>query len=319
MNYALERIVKLEKERKYSFRLDREVMQLISTMVSQIGAPIVHTSSKKELDQQPSTQWKIVRKPESKLVTKTPKSKIVPDELIRKDDKAILSENIDEIRILLNKLTTKTYLETVEAMTKRLQSFQRYHRNGYLDKSILTKISETIFTIATQNQFYSKLYADLFSELVSQFDFLQSMFDSYAENVMEKFLDVGENVSEENYELFCKMNQTNDQRKSLAEFFVNLIKNNIISDATHKQYCVTMLKTVMTYVTEPDKKYQVEVLVDVLGILYDKGKISTVLFIHNDEEMKFSKCIKKFSKSKSTDFPSLSKKTIFKFMDMQGV
>jgi hypothetical protein len=347
MLYSLEQVVKIEKSRKYSFRLDEETIERFKVLVNEIGNPIQkkpshmsHATSSINSSSESrkvggggggkDSQWETVRrskaqqssaKPSSNSVQmKTPKSKMVPDELVRKDDKAILTENIDEIRILLNKMTAKSYPETLDAMVRRLQAFQRYHRNGLLDETILAKISETIFTIATQNRFYSKLYADLFSELVSQFDFLSSMFNTYAANVIDKFLDVAEPVSEENYEMFCKLNESNDQRKSLAEFFVNLNKTSIISDETLQMYCVTVLKTVMTFVKQEDKKYQVDVLVDVLSILYDKVKMNQVKFLFlEEEELDVNKCIKRFSKAKTTEFLSLTKKSIFKFMDMQGL
>ena len=315
--YPIETILKIEKERKYPFRLSNETIQLFKSMVADIGAPPQQKAKKDD------EQWETVRKSKqqhsipTKIQTKTPKSKTVSDEIVRKDDKTILSDSVDEIRILLNKMTAKNYTEILASMVKILQAFQRYHKSGLLDETILAKVSEIIFTIATQNRFFSKLYADLFSDLIFQFDFLQSMFDTYATNVIDTFLHVGEYVSEEKYDLFCKLNEENDRRKSLAEFFVNLNKNEIISKHTMRMYCVSVLTRIMSLVKEEGNKYPVDVLVDVLSILYDAETMKEVKVL--EEELDFNKCIKKFSKSKATEFASLSRKSIFKFMDMVGV
>lgn len=229
MIYSIEKINKIEREKAYAFRLDERTIEYFHQMVQEIGAPIKQV----KVGGSTATEWETIRKPRlsqqqpqqssnkktptpaKTFKTSTASASVVPD-LARKDDKAILSENIDEMRILLNKMTPKTYKDSLEAMIKRLNAFQRYHSVGLLDDTMLMKMSETIFAIATQNRFYSKLYADLFSELVTTFEFLRVMFTNYAAKVIDEFLNVGEYVPEENYDLFCKMNEANDQRKSVA-------------------------------------------------------------------------------------------------------
>jgi len=326
MIYSVESILKIEKERSYTFRLDAESIAFFNTLVSQIGIPIQKSSIKK-VDN--GVNWETVRHTNKKSVssmTSNAKQKTT-HELVRKDNKTILSENIEEIRMILNKITNKNYTETLAAMVTRLTAFNRYYQNGLVDEPMLLTFCGTIFSIATQNQFYSQLYASLMSDLALQFEFLKTIINDYVTNLLDKLLDVGDYISEDHYDAFCKMNEENDRKKSLSEFFVNLNKRQIVSDEMHIMFCVSILKKIMEFVIQPNKTYQVDILAELLSILYDKDKLSKTSFTfvqsidedENGEEMKFNKCIKNFSKAKTADFKSLTKKTIFKFMDMQGV
>jgi hypothetical protein len=340
MIYSVDSILKTEKELAYTFRLDNESIQLFASLVHEIGVPVQKSTTKKH---EKGVDWETVRhtkqKPSQSLTTSKKKSSsssississtssTSSATVVRKDNTTILTENIDEIRMILNKITDKNYTDTLHAMVNKLTSFNRYYQNGLVDQTMLMTFGGTIFSIATQNQFYSKLYARLIADLVLQFEFLKTIITNYSSNLIETLLNVGDYISEDNYDLFCKMNHDNDHKKSLAEFCVNLNKHTIVSDEMYAMFCVAILKRIMEFVIQPDKSYQVDILAELLSILYDKGKLSHVTFpfvqgFEEDEEweqFKFNKCIKRFSKAKTTDFKSLTKKTIFKFMDMQGV
>ena len=310
--YSLESIQRIEKKRNYAFRYCETVLNHLKELSLEIGAPV-----QKVVKKTTTSSWDHARKPIPTVPTKKVfTTKKPPAELVRKDDKTILNETVVEVRNVLNKLTTKTYLDCVKELVKMLQTFERYQHSGLVDESIMTKLSDIIFHIATHNRFYSKLYADLFSELIFQFDFLKDILEVHGKTIISKFTSIGEYIDEENYEGFCKMNEENDNLKSLAEFFVNLNKNNIISDDMIQEISISILKEIMLFVNQEDKKYQVDIMADILAILYDKEKMKSSTFEFATEDMGFNKCIKKFSKAKSSDFKCLSKKTIFKFMDM---
>lgn len=317
--YSLESILRIEKKRNYTFRFCQSVLNHLKELSSEIGAPVQKVVKKSAT----SSSWENARKPlqqqqhqQHQQPIKQFAKKQAPTELKRKDDQTILNETLLEVRNVLNKLTAKTYLDCVGDLIKMLQTLERYRRSGLVDDVIMHKLSETIFHIATHNRFYSKLYADLFSELIFQFDFLKDILEAHGKGIINQFTTIGEYIDEENYEGFCKMNEANDNLKSLADFFVNLNKNNIISDAMIQEISISILKEIMLFVNEEDKRYQVDIMADILAILYEKEKMKSSNFLFADEEMCFNKCIKKFSKSKSSDFKCLSKKTIFKFMDM---
>jgi hypothetical protein len=310
--FSLESILRVEKKRNYPFRISEDIIANLNFFNDEIGNPLQKVQKKAAAAAAETTSWENVRN----KGTKKPITTTTTKEIVRKDDKQILAENINEIRILLNKLTNKTYLDCVKDMVKRLQAFERYHKNGLLDDTIMQKMSETIFHIATHNRFYSKLYADLFSELMFQFEFLKEMFERHAQTIINKFTAIGEYVDEENYDGFCKMNEENDNLKSLAEFFVNLNKNNILSDTVIQDIAVLIMKAIMLAITQDDKKYQADVMADLLAIFYDKTLLAKTTFTFQEESFEFVKSIKKFTKLKTEDFKSLSKKTVFKFMDM---
>jgi hypothetical protein len=297
--YALETILAREKRRQYSFRLEAEEIHALQLLLNDLGglkpqaAAVVNTIN-----------WETAR--QSKPLRKSAPAPA-----------PVVSSAEDEIRVLINKLTDKTYLECLDKMVAVLEK---------ADTLNSASLSETIFTIASQNRFYSKLYADLFSELITRFSFLKTSFDSYSKTAVAKFMVKADEFVEEetDYDLFCKMNENNDQRKSLAEFFVNLNINGIIKDDSIAYISSALLSQIMRLVKESDQKYSVDMMTELLAIFYSKERSNlmkgkTVELGEGEEAIDFNKCIKRFSKAKTADFKSLSKKTVFKFMDMIGV
>ena len=93
----------------------------------------------------------------------------------------------------------------------------------------LFKIGTTIFEIASNNKFYSKIYANLYSDLSSKFEFIK---DQYLQN-LKRFTELFNNIeyvdSNVNYDRFCEINKINEKRKSLAAFYINLMYCGVIS------------------------------------------------------------------------------------------
>ena len=89
--------------------------------------------------------------------------------------------------------------------------------------SDLGGIGENIFDIASSNRFYSKIYANLYSDLSSKFEFIK---DQYLQN-LKRFTELFNNIeyvdSNVNYDRFCEINKINEKRKSLAAFYINLM------------------------------------------------------------------------------------------------
>jgi hypothetical protein len=304
--YSLETILKFEKEFNYSYRLNETATQRLAALSKELGAPLqrkTNVSAASATSTTKTTGWENVR---SKS-TKQKRNTTIPSS----SSSAFSSTNVvDEIRIILNKLTDTNYLDSLEKLSTLLEQ---------INESSNDLVADTIFKIATQNIFFSKLYADLFSELISRFVFIKTMFKVYMQTNRHKFLVKRAAVTEENYDAFCKMNEENDNLKSLAQFFINLNINGIISDSTIVSISTDLLTSILDFVKEEDKKDQVDLMSELLQIFYDKKRMKGVMLQYNDETVDFNSCVKRFSKAKTTNFKSLSKKTIFKFMDMVGV
>jgi hypothetical protein len=106
-------------------------------------------------------------------------------EAIRKFQATVLAKkegidaSIESIRVHLNKITDKTY-ETlkvliVEEINKIISGAEEYTPELLLE---LKKIGDAIFNIASSNGFYSKVYATLYKDLMSQFKFMRGIFET---------------------------------------------------------------------------------------------------------------------------------------------
>ena len=51
-------------------------------------------------------------------------------------------------------------------------------------------VSAAIFEIASNNRFFSKIYADLYSDLFLKYDFMRSVFENSFNNFLELFITI---------------------------------------------------------------------------------------------------------------------------------
>jgi hypothetical protein len=228
------------------------------------------------------------------------------------EQKIGLDAQIDLLRSYLNKMTEKNYndiknriIETVENIVKEIT-----------DNDEMTKLGTIIFEIASTNRFYSKMYADLYSELIQNFQIMEEIFQQNFNNFMSLFDTIEYVEPNVDYNKFCKINKDNEKRRSLASFFVNLMNNNIITKNKIVDIIRNLMNKIYIYIDQDNKKNEVDELTEIIAILYKKE-----LFAENNnyqliDNMTIPCIIEKFAHSKSKNFLSLSNKTIFKFMDL---
>ena len=91
-------------------------------------------------------------------------------------------------------------------------------------------IGKIIFTIASQNKFYSNLYAQLYSELKEKIQAIQDIFLKSYEEFIKTFEIIEYVEAEEDYDKFCLVNKDNDNRKAMSLFIVYLTNYNMIEN-----------------------------------------------------------------------------------------
>ena len=138
------------------------------------------------------------------------------------------------------------------------------------------------------------------------------------ENSFQKFMDLFSTIEyvdpEEDYNKFCKINKDNEVRKSLSAFFVNLCANNILSKERLIQLTHGMISQVMTFIVQENQKCIVDELTENIAILYNKTYFESVPDLING--LTVVQTIEKLAGSKAKTYPSLSNKSIFKYMDI---
>ena len=226
------------------------------------------------------------------------------------EQKSGLEGQIDLIRSALNKMSEKNY----EVQTKNILEILDELIEKNATHEDMLKVGNSIFEIASNNRFYSKLYADLYSELIKKYEIMQTIFENNFNTFLEIFNNIEHVNSEEDYNLFCKINKENERRKSLSSFFVNLTLNGIIKKEKLVDLTSHLLRDVIEYINLENKKLEVDEMIENISILYNKNWIETCDNNINGEN--FMEIVKRLALSKSKKFPSLSNKSIFKFMDM---
>ena len=82
-----------------------------------------------------------------------------------------------------------------------------------------------------------------------------------------------------------------------------------------KELICNLLTNLVSFISIENKKSEVDELVENIFILYNKEWMEKCDIKINDKE-NFMDIVVKLAHSKPKDYPSLSNKTIFKFMDM---
>jgi len=239
-----------------------------------------------------------------------------------------INAKIDLIRSSLNKMTNKNYDDQVLKITEILDTILT-HELSDADADVNTidihdedmiKIGTIIFEIASNNRFYSKLYADLYSVLMNKYDIMKIVFDKNVESFLELFQHIEYVNPEKDYDKFCSINKINERRKALSLFLVNLTLNKILSFDKLTELLLNLMSQILTFIKEENKQNEVDEIIENVVLLYSKD-IFTEEIASSDKSVCVDKVpilevIQNLANIKSNQYPSLTKKSIFKFMDL---
>jgi hypothetical protein len=229
------------------------------------------------------------------------------------EQKQGLDLQIDLIRSHLNKISDKNY---IDYRNKIIDIFDELIENKISNENMM-RICSCLFEIASNNRFYSKLYADLYSDLINKYNEMNIIF----ENSLTSFMCLFDNIEYVDpvvdYDAFCKNNKNNERRRSLSAFFVNLMYNNIITKDKLIGLLVILLTQVFTFIKMENKKNEVDEITENIALLFKKEFIDATYI--QIEGMTIIQSMEHLAKSKSKTYSSLSNKSIFKYMDILGL
>ena len=230
------------------------------------------------------------------------------------EEKYGIEGKIDVLRSNMNKLSDKNFSDIKEKIIENIDAIF----NDDCSSEEILKVVTILFEIASTNRFYSKIYADLYTDLIKKYDIMLKVFEDNFNKFLSLF-DVIEYVDPSvDYDKFCKINKDNEKRKALSAFFINLMNNNIISQDKIIIIIKNLLNQINDFISQDNKKNEVDELTENVAILYKKK-----LFVSNEDSnfellngTTISKFIYKLAHSKSKNYLSLTNKSIFKFMDL---
>jgi hypothetical protein len=320
--YSLKEITDLSFS-GYNYTISDEILSTINMLCSHVGSSgvgsAVFKKNVQDMDSSVSSGDKGF-KPKKRRGNKAMEVSSEEWESIRTfqttkiEQKAGIDGDIDQIRLFLNKLTDKTFLDMREKIMEKLNAVCASTNND----TDLIKVGSMIYDIASANKFYSKIFADLFSELLTIYTWLQPIFEEKHQTIMSQYQNIQYCDPEKDYDLFCDMNKANEKRKAITTFFVNLALNGIVPKDSIVMLLRNLLGMVSEFVNIPEKKNEVDELTENVAILYNKDILDGV---PNTGEYQINgktivETITSFAKCKAKDFVSLSNKAIFKFMDL---
>ena len=218
---------------------------------------------------------------------------------------------IESIRNNVNRLNDKNYVnisvtifEIIDKMIER-----------DINEEDISKVINTIFDIASNNRFYSKMYANLYTDLSLKYDFIKQNIENNLSNFTELFNHIEYVDQNVDYNKFCEINKINEKRKALASFYLNLMLNNLISKEIIINITRLLLFNIYTFIKEENKKNEVDEMSEIVCILYKNGLYDNYTYEKIDD-FSIYEIIEKIAKSKAKEYKSLTTKTIFKFMDL---
>ena len=323
MKYTLNNIQDIVFE-GFDFVLPEETLKIISELALQVGSPDyvktpVFQKRENPMKVEPSKENVIGfkkggrRNKAIEIVNYEDWDSIRTFQTTKMEEKVGLDLQIDSIRVLLNKMTDKNYLDNRNKICDIIDKLVEENITS-LD---MTRLSSTIFEIASNNRFYSKIYADLYSDLTTKYDMMKTTFEENLASFTDLFNKIEYVDPKVNYDKFCEINKTNEKRKSLAAFYLNLMFNKIISNTIIISITRNLLYQMYMFIQEEDRKNEVDELSETIGILYkkelyqDEGHDYTLI-----EGYTIPEVIEKIAKSKVKDYKSLTNKSLFKFMDL---
>ena len=227
-----------------------------------------------------------------------------------------VEKDIDEIRGLLNKLTETNYEDMSKNILRCLSNI--INKNGQREE--LEKIGKTIFEIGSINKFWSSIYAKLYKTMMTSFPIMIEVYQSNFNSFIQLFKTIRYISPEENYDKFCNINKENEKRRSMSSFFVHLMNNDVIKVCEILNIINDLKEMMFTEMSQENKKVEVEEIAENIVILIEQGKDKLDCELEEEVNMNWDSCtefIEEMASMKPSDYPSLSNKVIFKFMDLE--
>lgn len=82
----------------------------------------------------------------------------------------------------------------------------------------LMKVSQLIFKTSTQNRFMSLAYAKLYKLLMQNYPVMAELSNASLKDFMGVFSNIKYINPNDDYDGYCRMNETNEYRRALAVF-----------------------------------------------------------------------------------------------------
>jgi hypothetical protein len=298
------------KREGFNFVLPQETINAIKTIASNVGAP--------EYIKTPHFEKRTHKlRVQTKEISDTEWDNLRSFKATTFEKKKGIELSIDKIRKHLNKITDKTYDNLKLQIIEELEPIMKENDTDEHDELLLelNKIGDIMFDIASGNSFYSKIYATLYKELMSQYSFLETIFNTKISSDVSIFKDFTYCDPNKDYDTFCKNNKANEKRRALALFYVNLMLQGIVSEEKVQSMIEELQTDLLKNIKKESSANIVDEMSEVVFIMLVNGAHKLSKFKDNEWSSIIER-ITYISKLKPKSEPSISNKTVFKHMDL---
>lgn len=303
-HYSLEQIQQYELNGG-KFQVPIEIRELIDSVNKQIVPIVLDKNESHEKYKQPrKPKTCVIAKVEDQSWERIREFKATPIDTAQSGPEKL----IQDVRSALNKMSSKNYEVQKNQIITLLQNNM---------SEINADVSKTIFDIASTNRFYAEIYAKLYKDLISQFPIFNELLNNFLVVFVNNVREIEHVDGDKDYEMFCAYNKRNDMRKAMTVFLVYLMKEEVLSKLRIINIILIFQELTKKYLDEPNRVNEVDEITEVLFLFFQEGKDR---FQDTQTEwiwkFKVVPLVQQISKYKKNNKPSISSRTIFKYMDM---
>lgn len=290
------------------YKLSENIIQIINSISEKVGAPSyikTPTFNKKAKEQRKD------KKKKNMEINDDDWAAIRNFQITEKKKKEGIELLIDQIRSELNKLSDKNY---DKHKNKILEIMSELSNNDFTDED-KNKVVNLIFDVASNNKFYSKIYADLYKDLIHFYSSLNSILERQISSFKSMFEKIEYCDPDKDYEKYCRNNKINESRRAMTTFIVNLQKLGVIDIEELFKIIIHLKQISYEMINKEDSKNILCEITENLFILITELK-NNIKEWNKDEYDELVNYIINFKSYKVKEYPGLSNKTLFKYMDI---
>ena len=323
VSYNIETINKIQ-EKGFTYTLPEEVKNNIKKLVDDLGILIITSNTlinnkqgdycnRFDRDRGESSRYKKPRfDARNKFVSANAeqvweKQKAFIATKIEK--KEGIEKLINDIRICLNKISTKNYDSQKDSIIQYIDQIIENEE----DVNDLNIIAISIFDTASTNKFYSELYATLYNELTIKYPIFKVIINEFIDKYLESINKISYIESEVDYDKYCNNNKDNDKRRATTVFMVNLMKKNLFDKTSVLNIVIKLQDLVLSFIDQEKKLNEVDEITENIFLFISS---SDKEFINEEIWNAVVNNIKECSQLKVKEHLSISSRSIFKYKDI---
>lgn len=318
----------------YDYVLPENVINIINNLTTELG--IIETTNsqveKKKTYENDRPPRDFKHRDSSNYNTKRNKNIVEPSweklpsyKPTKIEKKEGIEKTINDIRTCLNKISNKNYDSQRDLILNYITELNNVVNTSTIDEEEqpvvknqeenieLSKVANSIFDIASNNKFYSEIYASLYKELLDKFEIFDKIISKYVEQYLDSIKQIKYIDSNEDYNKYCENNKLNDKRKAMTAFIINLMKKQIIGKEKVLDIILLLQNLVFEYIEIDNKTNEVDEITENIFIF---STLSASEFVNIPEWDNIKSNIVKCSQYKAKEHKSISSRAIFKYMDI---